>query len=114
MLVVGLGGGWFGPTHSPILAATPGAKIIELGGHGFRHVEWEHLELVDHWRRYLTDPHRYLRYLLTDDERAERPAARRMSGRGWSGTGPGTRRHGRVRTGAPDAGGRGSRLRDRE
>jgi predicted ATPase len=35
-------------THSPILASTPGAD----------------LEFVDHWRRYLDNPHNYLRHLL--------------------------------------------------
>ena len=30
-------------THSPILAATPGAEIIELGEHGLRRVEWPSL-----------------------------------------------------------------------
>lgn len=50
-------------THSPILAATPGAEIIKIGEDGFRRTKWEDLELVHHWRRYLTDPHAYLRYL---------------------------------------------------
>lgn len=50
-------------THSPILAATPGADIIEVGEHGFHRVSWEELELVDHWRRYLADPHAYLRHI---------------------------------------------------
>lgn len=51
-------------THSPILAATPGADIIELGADGFRHTKWEDLELVFHWRRYLTDPRAYLRHVI--------------------------------------------------
>lgn len=50
-------------THSPILAATPGAEIIEIGDHGTRRVSWDQLELVDHWRRYLDDPGAYLRHL---------------------------------------------------
>jgi predicted ATPase len=41
-------------THSPVLASTPGADIIEVGDHGARHMKWEDLQLVDHWRRYLT------------------------------------------------------------
>lgn len=53
-------------THSPILAATPDANIIELGAHGFRPTTWEELELVAHWRRYLSDPQSYLRYLMAD------------------------------------------------
>ncbi|GAA4827703.1 hypothetical protein GCM10025787_02250 [Saccharopolyspora rosea] len=51
-------------THSPILAATPGADIIEVGDHGTRRVKWDELELVDHWRRYLANPDKYLRHLI--------------------------------------------------
>jgi predicted ATPase len=50
-------------THSPILASTPGADIIELGDHGLRRVDWSDLQLVDHWRRYLDNPTAYLRHL---------------------------------------------------
>jgi predicted ATPase len=55
-------------THSPILAATPGADIIELDEQGFRRTTWEDLRLVDHWRRYLAEPDHYLRHLLAPDE----------------------------------------------
>ncbi|EDY48846.1 ATP-binding cassette domain-containing protein [Streptomyces clavuligerus] len=51
-------------THSPILAATPGADVIEVGDHGFRRTAWEDLELVDHWRRYLGNPNAYLRHIV--------------------------------------------------
>lgn len=51
-------------THSPILASTPGADIIEVGEHGLRRTTWDELELVQHWRRYLTDPQAYLRHLI--------------------------------------------------
>jgi predicted ATPase/MoaA/NifB/PqqE/SkfB family radical SAM enzyme len=54
-------------THSPILAATPDADIIEIGDHGFRRTEWEDLQLVDHWRRYLAKPHIYLRHITEAD-----------------------------------------------
>jgi predicted ATPase len=50
-------------THSPILAATPGADIIELGEYGLRRVKWTDLQLVDHWRRYLDNPGAYLRHV---------------------------------------------------
>jgi predicted ATPase len=50
-------------THSPILAATPGAGIIEVGDYGYRTAHWAELELVDHWRRYLNAPDTYLRHL---------------------------------------------------
>ncbi|SDP87301.1 Predicted ATPase [Actinopolyspora xinjiangensis] len=51
-------------THSPILASTPGADILEVGEQGIDRVEWRELELVDHWRRYLDNPDTYLRHLL--------------------------------------------------
>ena len=51
-------------THSPILASTPGADIVEVGEHGLRRSTWNELELVRHWRRYLDDPNSYLRHLL--------------------------------------------------
>jgi len=50
-------------THSPILASTPGADIIEVGEHGSRRAEWKELELVDHWRRYMENPSFYLRHI---------------------------------------------------
>ncbi|SFD78028.1 AAA family ATPase [Streptomyces aidingensis] len=51
-------------THSPLLTALPGARILELDDHGFTPTEWQDLPLVDHWRRYLADPHSYLRRLI--------------------------------------------------
>ncbi|GAA1559276.1 AAA family ATPase [Actinomadura kijaniata] len=51
-------------THSPVLAATPGADIVEIGPHGARRVGWDELDLVDHHRRFLGDPDAYLRRVL--------------------------------------------------
>ena len=51
-------------THSPILASTPEADIIEVGDFGLRQVAWADLAITDHWRRYLTDPSAYLRHLI--------------------------------------------------
>ncbi|WP_322921907.1 AAA family ATPase [Nocardioides renjunii] len=51
-------------THSPVLAAMPGARILEVGEWGLRDSAWEDLALVDHWRRYLAEPQAYLRHLL--------------------------------------------------
>jgi predicted ATPase len=54
-------------THSPILAATPGADIIEIGTYGFRYVDdWRDLELTDHWRRFMDRPEAYFRHLFAD------------------------------------------------
>lgn len=50
-------------THSPILAATPGADIIEIGDHGTRRASWDQLEVVTNWRRYLDNPDFYLRHI---------------------------------------------------
>jgi predicted ATPase len=50
-------------THSPVLAATPDAEIIEIGEHGTRTTSWEKLDIVAHWRRYLDDPDSYLRHI---------------------------------------------------
>ena len=53
-------------THSPILCSLPGATILELGEWGIHETAWEDLELVQHHRRYLDAPERYLRHLLGD------------------------------------------------
>ncbi len=51
-------------THSPLLAALPGAHILELGPWGVRRGRYDELELVAHWRAYLAEPMRYLRHVL--------------------------------------------------
>jgi len=43
-------------THSPVLAATPGARIIELDETGFEPRTWDELTTVALYRRFLTDP----------------------------------------------------------
>ncbi|MBO0982025.1 AAA family ATPase [Microbacterium sp. SD291] len=62
--IVGDGGQVLCATHSPVLAALPGARILEVGEWGIRDAEWGELELVNHWRSYLDSPSRYLRHLL--------------------------------------------------
>ncbi len=51
-------------THSPVVAAVPGARILELGDWGIRPVSWEQLELVASWRQFLARPESFLRYFL--------------------------------------------------
>ncbi|WP_245847543.1 AAA family ATPase [Dietzia natronolimnaea] len=51
-------------THSPILASVPGAAVYELSEDGMHRRRWEDLAMVDHYRRYLAAPERYLRHLL--------------------------------------------------
>ena len=54
--VVEQGGQVLCATHSPVLAAMPGATLLEVGDWGLRETTWEELELVQHWRRYLDEP----------------------------------------------------------
>ena len=50
-------------THSPLLAAVPGARILELGPDGGQPREWPELDLVRDWREFLDAPQRWLRHL---------------------------------------------------
>jgi predicted ATPase len=50
-------------THSPVLAALPGATLLEVGDWGLREAEWADLELTASWRQFLTDPRSFLRHL---------------------------------------------------
>ena len=61
--LVGRGGQVLCATHSPVLAALPGARFLEVGEWGLRETAWEDLDLVEHWRRFLTTPEAYLRHL---------------------------------------------------
>ena len=53
-------------THSPLIAATPGAMLIEVGEWGMRKAAFEKLELVKLWRDFLAGPERYVKYLRPD------------------------------------------------
>ncbi len=55
-------------THSPVIAAIPGAAILELGDWGIRPAAWDELELTGHWREFLAGPELYFRHLLDDDD----------------------------------------------
>lgn len=59
-------------THSPILAATPEADIVQLDADGYHHTTWPELEIVDHWRRFLARPTAYLAPLVGDENRGHR------------------------------------------
>ena len=50
-------------THSPLLAALPGATIVEVGEWGLRRSAWEDLDLVRLWRSFFDGPDRFLRHL---------------------------------------------------
>jgi len=53
-------------THSPVLAALPGARVWEVGAWGLRETPWEETDLVLSWQGFLAGPERYLRRLETD------------------------------------------------
>lgn len=48
-------------THSPVLAALPGASVLEVGDWGFRPTPWTESELVMNWRSFLAAPDRHIR-----------------------------------------------------
>ncbi|MDR6637685.1 hypothetical protein [Paenarthrobacter nitroguajacolicus] len=50
-------------THSPLLAALPGAQILEAGQWGLRPRKWDDLDLITNWRSFLDAPERYLQHL---------------------------------------------------
>ncbi|MBM9462970.1 AAA family ATPase [Aeromicrobium sp. YIM 150415] len=64
--VVREGGQVLCATHSPVLAALSGARILEVGPWGLRESAWQDLELVRHWRGFLDHPDRYLRHVMVD------------------------------------------------
>ncbi len=51
-------------THSPVLAAIPGASLLELGPWGIRPATWEDLGLVVAWRQFMRDPQPFFRHLF--------------------------------------------------
>jgi predicted ATPase len=53
-------------THSPVIAATPGADLLQLDADGLRSTTWTELDVVDHYRRFLDAPDRYLRWFGDD------------------------------------------------
>lgn len=50
-------------THSPILAAAPGARLLQLDDAGITEVPYDEADLVTSWRGFLQAPQRYLRHL---------------------------------------------------
>ena len=52
-------------THSPLLAALPGAVIYEVGPWGYRRSDWNDLTLTHNWETFFNDPRRFLRHLTS-------------------------------------------------
>lgn len=55
-------------THSPVIAAIPGATIYEVSDAGLNRCDWEDLALVRYWAQFMNDPGRFLNQLPTNDE----------------------------------------------
>jgi predicted ATPase len=53
-------------THSPVLAAIPGASLLELGPWGIQPATWDDLSLVVAWRQFMRDPRSFFRHLFRD------------------------------------------------
>ncbi|GAB2698921.1 AAA family ATPase [Thalassiella azotivora] len=51
-------------THSPLLTALPGARVLQLDDAGITPVAWDDLDVVAHWKGFLDAPQRYLRHVL--------------------------------------------------
>ncbi|MDO5534801.1 MAG: AAA family ATPase [Propionibacteriaceae bacterium] len=50
-------------THSPVLSALPGARILQFSESGIDERDWADLDLVVNERYFLADPERFLRHL---------------------------------------------------
>jgi predicted ATPase len=50
-------------THSPVLAALPSARLLQLDDHGIGPISYDGSDLVTSWRRFLATPDAYLRHL---------------------------------------------------
>lgn len=50
-------------THSPLIAATPGAQVLEVDDTGLTERAWSELDLVANWKTFLDNPDLYLRHL---------------------------------------------------
>lgn len=61
--VVAAGGQVVCATHSPVLAALPGARLVEVGDWGMHEATWDELDIVRHWKRFLDLPEAYFRHL---------------------------------------------------
>ena len=51
-------------SHSPVVAAVPGANLLELGPWGIRPASWDELSLVVSWRQFLRDPQSFFLHLF--------------------------------------------------
>lgn len=56
-------------THSPIVLAVPGARILQIDGDGeLEQIGYDDAEPVRLTRNFLADPQNFLRHLITESE----------------------------------------------
>ncbi|MEJ7844728.1 MAG: AAA family ATPase [Acidimicrobiales bacterium] len=65
--LVGAGAQVIVATHSPVLAALPGARVYELDDDGIRRTAWDETDAVVLARHFLAAPDRYLHHLLRNE-----------------------------------------------
>jgi len=51
-------------THSPVLAAFPGAQLLQLDSAGIAEVDFDSLTLIRDWREFLAAPERWTKHLI--------------------------------------------------
>ena len=49
-----------------VIAAIPGANLLELGPWGMRPAAWEDLSPVIAWRQFMRDPRSFFRHLFEE------------------------------------------------
>lgn len=59
-------------THSPVIAAVPGATIYEMSDAGILPSNWGDLTLVRYWAQFMADPGRFLDGLPTNQTASRR------------------------------------------
>jgi predicted ATPase len=64
------GAQWIVATHSPILVAHPGARILLCDEQGITPIDYDDVPAVRDLRRFLDDPDRQVRLLLEDDQQS--------------------------------------------
>lgn len=53
-------------THSPLVAAIPGAQLLELTNTGIEERQWGDLETVQLWRSFMERPEKFFDKLISD------------------------------------------------
>jgi predicted ATPase len=70
--LVGQGCQFLVATHSPILTAFPGSRIMQIDEMGMHRVRYDEAELVHLTRAFLDNPQRFLKHLLADGDGQQR------------------------------------------